>query len=69
VGRGSEGILDELMTYCDGEITFKDVFDVLGLVDWRVMPHPVRRPAGGDVARQMTVVEEVITAGKACRSS
>ena len=62
--RDSEGILDELMTYCDGEITFKDVFDVLGLVDWRVMHTLCDALLAGDVARQMTVVEEVITAGK-----
>lgn len=62
--RDSEGILDELMTYCDGEITFKDVFDVLGLVDWRVMHTLCDALLAGDVARQMTVVEDVITAGK-----
>lgn len=62
--RDSESILDELITYCDGEITFKDVFDVLGLVDWQLMHDICDAILAKDVTRQLVLVEEVVTAGK-----
>lgn len=62
--RDSESILDELITYCDGEITFKDVFDVLGLVDWQLMHDICDAILAKDVTRQLILVEEVVTAGK-----
>jgi len=62
--RDSESILDELITYCDGEITFKDVFDVLGLVDWQLMHDLCDAILAKDVTRQLILVEEVVTAGK-----
>lgn len=62
--RDAESILDELITYCDGEITFKDVFDVLGLVDWKVLHDLCEAVLAKDVARQLVLVEEVVSAGK-----
>lgn len=62
--RDSESILDELITYCDGEITFKDVFDVLGLVDWQLMHDICDAILAKDVTRQLVLVEDVVTAGK-----
>lgn len=62
--RDSESILDELITYCDGEITFKDVFDVLGLVDWQVMHDLCDAILDKDVTRQLLIVEQVASAGK-----
>jgi DNA polymerase III subunit gamma/tau len=62
--RDSEGILDELITYCDGEITFQDVFDVLGLVDWKVLHTLSEAILKKDVARLLLLVEEVTAAGK-----
>lgn len=62
--RDSESILDELITYCDGEITFKDVFDVLGLVDWQVMHELCDAILDKDVTRQLLIVEQVASAGK-----
>lgn len=62
--RDSESILDELITYCDGEITFQDVFDVLGLVDWQVMHDLCDAILDKDVTRQLLIVEQVASAGK-----
>jgi DNA polymerase-3 subunit gamma/tau len=62
--RDSESILDELITYCDGEITFQDVFDVLGLVDWQVMHELCDAILDKDVTRQLLIVEQVASAGK-----
>lgn len=64
--RDAESILDELITYAsDGdEITFKDVFDVLGLVDWDILHQLCEAILTQDVARQLILVEDVVAAGK-----
>jgi DNA polymerase-3 subunit gamma/tau len=62
--RDAESILDQLVSYCSGEITFRDVFDVLGLVDWRVMHELCDAIYEKDVARQLQLVEDVVVAGK-----
>jgi len=62
--RDSESILDELITYCDGQITFQDVFDVLGLVDWEVLRTLSNAILERDISRQLRVVEQVVSAGK-----
>jgi len=62
--RDSESILDELITYCDGEITFQDVFDLLGLVDWDVLHKLSDAILNKDVAKQLEIVEQVVAAGK-----
>jgi len=62
--RDAESILDQLVSYCDKEITFQDVFDVLGLVDWRVMHDLCDAILAHDIARQLQIVEDVTSAGK-----
>lgn len=62
--RDSESILDELITYCDGEITFQDVSDVLGLVDWQVMHDLCDAILAQDITAQLTLVEQVTAGGK-----
>lgn len=62
--RDSESILDELITYCEGEIKFADVFDVLGLVDWQVFHELSDAVLVGNVVRELEIVDEVISAGK-----
>jgi DNA polymerase-3 subunit gamma/tau len=62
--RDSESILDQLITYCPDEITFKDVFDVLGLVDWQVLHTLCEAILEKDVARLLTLVEDVVAGGK-----
>jgi len=62
--RDAESILDQLVSYCDGEIRFEDVFDVLGLVDWRVMHQICDAILERDIARQLSLVEDIVAAGK-----
>lgn len=62
--RDSESILDELITYCDDEITFKDVFDVLGLVDWHVLHSLCDAIQQQDVVKQLQLIDEVVANGK-----
>jgi len=62
--RDAESILDQLVSYCDKEITFKDVFDVLGLVDWQILHDLCDAMFEKDVARQLRIVEDVVSAGK-----
>ncbi len=62
--RDAQSILDELITYCDKQITFDDVFEVLGLVDWQYFHALCDAMLAGDVARQLEIIEEVIAAGK-----
>ncbi|HNR36533.1 MAG TPA: DNA polymerase III subunit gamma/tau, partial [Candidatus Hydrogenedentes bacterium] len=62
--RDAESILDQLVSYCGNEITFKDVFDVLGLVDWQVMHDLCDAIVAKDIGRQLELVENVVFAGK-----
>jgi DNA polymerase-3 subunit gamma/tau len=62
--RDAESILDQLVSYCDKEITFKDVFDVLGLVDWQILHDLSDAIFEKDVAKQLRIVEDVVSAGK-----
>ena len=62
--RDSESILDQLVSYCGNEITFKDVFDVLGLVDWDVLHGLCDAIHEKDIAKQLTIVESVVSEGK-----
>jgi len=62
--RDAESILDELITYCGGEITFSDVNDVLGLVNWNQLHDLCDALHEKDVTRQLLLIEEVAAAGK-----
>ncbi len=62
--RDAESILDQLFSYCDGEITYQDVYSVLGLVDWRVLHDLCDALGREDVVRLLTIVEEVVVHGK-----
>ena len=62
--RDAESILDQLVSYCGNEITFQDVFDVLGLVDWRVLHELCEAILDKDVGRQLRLVEDVVVCGK-----
>ena len=62
--RDAESILDQLVSYCGNEITFQDVFDVLGLVDWRVLHELCEAILDKDVGKQLRLVEDVVVCGK-----
>ena len=62
--RDAESILDQLISYCDSEITFQDVFDVLGLVDWQVLRDLCEGLRQKDVSVLLRIVDDVVVSGK-----
>lgn len=62
--RDAESILDQLITFCDSKITYKDVEAVLGLVDWRVFHDLCSALRDGDIARELEIVDGIASAGK-----
>ncbi len=62
--RDAESILDQLFSYSDGEITYSDVYSVLGLVDWRVLHDLCDALGNEDVVKLLRIVEDVVVHGK-----
>ncbi|NUM56930.1 MAG: DNA polymerase III subunit gamma/tau [Candidatus Hydrogenedentes bacterium] len=62
--RDAESILEQLISYCGKTITFKDVFDVLGLVDWKQLERVCTALLDKDVAELLKVVEDIVASGK-----
>ena len=62
--RDAESILEQMISYCDKEITFDDVFDVLGLVDWALLRTLCDAILDKDVAKQLGIVEDIVASGK-----
>jgi len=62
--RDAESILEQLISYCGKEITFKDVFEVLGLVDWEVLNELCDALLEKDIATQLRIVEDIVASGK-----
>ena len=62
--RDSQSILEQLISYCDNEITFDEVIDVLGLVDWQVLRDICDAMIDKDIATQLRIVEDIAISGK-----
>jgi DNA polymerase-3 subunit gamma/tau len=62
--RDSESILDQLMSYCEKEISFQDVFDVLGLVDWQALHDLCDAVQQKDITAMLTIIEQITISGK-----
>lgn len=62
--RDAESILDQLISYCDDEIRFDDVYDVLGLVDRRLLHDLCRAILDKDIPTQLRIVEDIVAGGK-----
>ena len=62
--RDGESILEQLISYCGDSISFADVFDVLGLVDWQVLNDLCDAILDKDTAGQLRIVEQVVVSGK-----
>ncbi len=62
--RDAESILDQLMTYCEGEITYKDVQDVLGLIETEKIDQVVYSLQNKDILKVLSIIDEVSTSGK-----
>ena len=62
--RDAESILEQIISYSGEEITFQDVFDVLGLVDWQTFHDLCDALLEKDIKRQLVLVDDVVSAGK-----
>ena len=62
--RDSQSILEQLISYGGEQITFQDVFDVLGLVDWQVLHTLCEAILDKDIARLLRIVEDIVVSGK-----
>lgn len=62
--RDAESILEQLISYCGKTITYKDVFDVLGLVDWNQLHNVCNALLAQDVATLLQIVEDIVASGK-----
>ncbi len=62
--RDAESILEQLMSYCDEEITFQDVNDVLGLIHSQVLHDLCGAILDKDIGKQLGIIEEVVVSGK-----
>ncbi|MBM3289524.1 MAG: DNA polymerase III subunit gamma/tau, partial [Candidatus Hydrogenedentes bacterium] len=62
--RDAESILEQVISYCGKSISFKDVFDVLGLVDWKQLERVCTALLDKDVAELLKVVDDVVASGK-----
>ncbi len=62
--RDAESILDQLITYCEGEITYKDVQDVLGLIETEKIDQLVYALQNKDISKVLSIIDEVSTSGK-----
>ncbi|HRI87624.1 MAG TPA: DNA polymerase III subunit gamma/tau [Candidatus Hydrogenedentes bacterium] len=62
--RDAESILEQLISYCGKNITYKDVFDVLGLVDWKLLHTLCGALQKQDIATVLGTVEDIVASGK-----
>lgn len=62
--RDSESILDQLMSYCDDEIGFQDVYDMLGLVQRDVLHAFCEGILNRDIVALLRIVEDIVAGGK-----
>lgn len=61
--RDAESILDQLISYVDGAITFQDARDVLGIVDSAMLHRLCDAVLDKEIAGALGVVEEAVSAG------
>jgi DNA polymerase-3 subunit gamma/tau len=62
--RDAESILEQVISYADKNVTYQDVFDVLGLVDWKVLHELCDAILAQDVATLLRIVERIVAEGK-----
>ncbi|HOK10295.1 MAG TPA: DNA polymerase III subunit gamma/tau [Candidatus Hydrogenedens sp.] len=62
--RDAESILDQLMTYCEGEITYKDVQDILGLIEAEKIDQLVQSLLEKDILKILNIIDEISNSGK-----
>lgn len=61
--RDSQSLLDQVITYCDGEVSLKKVIDVLGLTDRALLLAALKSLTAQDAHAMIDVIEKVFHAG------
>lgn len=61
--RDSQSLLDQVITYCDGEVSLKKVIDVLGLTDRALLLEALKSLTAQDAGAMIDVIEKVFHAG------
>ena len=61
--RDSQSLLDQVITFCDGEVTLAKVIEVLGLTDRTVLLEALQALVKRDTQKAVDVVESVFRAG------
>ncbi len=62
--RDAQSIFEQVISYCGEEVTFKDVFDVLGLVDWSVLHVLCDAILEKNAGRLLELIDDITARGK-----
>jgi DNA polymerase III subunit gamma/tau len=61
--RDSQSLLDQVITYCNGEVTLTKVIDVLGLTDRSILLETITALVARDTNQILDVIEKIFRAG------
>ncbi len=61
--RDSQSLLDQVITYCNGEVTLAKVIDVLGLTDRSIILETITALVARDTDQILNVIEKIFKAG------
>ncbi len=61
--RDSQSLLDQVITYCGGEVTLSKVVDVLGLTDRSLLLETLQAVVSRDSEKALDVIEKILRAG------
>ncbi len=62
--RDAESVLDQLLSFCEKEISQDDVHAVLGSIEWPVLYEISKAVADRDVSKQLETVAKLVADGK-----
>jgi len=62
--RDSESILEQVISYSGDKVTYEDVYEVLGLVEWHLLHKLCDAMIAKDIATQLQIIEDVVVGGK-----
>jgi len=61
--RDSQSLLDQVITFCDGQLTLEKVVDVLGLTDRTLLLEALAAILSRDAGRMLALIEKLFQAG------
>ncbi|MBN1522494.1 MAG: DNA polymerase III subunit gamma/tau, partial [Candidatus Aureabacteria bacterium] len=62
--RDAESILDKVITYCEGTITYKDAVDIIGVVDEDILFGIAQAAAESDAEKAYMIIQSIIRENK-----